>query len=461
MNYFQTGPGQTILSRFRMASLLLLSLALFSLRALATDEDSNSIPDLSDTNFTSPVAVIPEATPTAEAPVEVAPEPGELPTPGIVSNPTNAPGEQIRQFQTQLELARKQRREKYLMQAAGTLVTLLQANVPVELKRPALFELALTAQDDNQLVKAQQLFNQYLHVYQDDATTPEVLLRQGLIYRQMGVTSLAISKFYAVMSTALKLKLENMDYYKKLVLQAQIEIADTYYLEGKYAESADYFSRLLKNPPADLDQPLIEYKLVRSLYGLTNYAETVAQAQMFLNINPGSSDVPEVRFLLASTLKKLGRNQDSLKQVLLLLQSERENVNKNPEVWAYWQRRAGNEIAAQLFKEGDYLDALQINLSLADLDHSSAWQLPVWYQTGLVYEQLEQWQKAEDIYQRIVDRRGELADPAADASLLSLSDMAKWRKEYIAWLEKAKTTNQTFEGQGSASSPSPAGLPGH
>src|SRR5208337_2458386 len=107
------------------------------------------------------------------------------------------------------------------------------------------FELALVAQDANQLSRAEQIFAQYLQAYPDDPSAPEVLLRQGLIYRQMGVNTLAVSKFYAVMSTALKLKLDRMDYYKKLVLQAQIEIADTYYQEGKYEEAADFFRRLL------------------------------------------------------------------------------------------------------------------------------------------------------------------------------------------------------------------------
>ncbi len=93
-----------------------------------------------------------------------------------------------------------------------------------------------------------------------------------------------------------------------------------------------------------------------------------------------------------------------MQQVLLLLQSQEENVSKNPEVWVYWQRRAGNEIANQLYKEGDYLDALQIYQSLAELDSSAAWQAPVWYQIGLVYEQLQQWQKATDTYGQ--SRRG-------------------------------------------------------
>jgi tetratricopeptide (TPR) repeat protein len=226
------------------------------------------------------------------------------------------------------------------------------------------------------------------------------------------------------------------------VLQAQIEIADTYYLEAKYTESADYYMRLLKEPPADLDQAQIEFKLISSLSGMTNYSETIARGEVFLDTHPNSVDVPEVRFLLASAMKKLDRNQDALKQVLLLLQSQRD---KNQEVWAYWQRRAGNEIAAQLYKEGDYLDSLQINLSLADLDTSAAWQLPVWYQTALLYEQLQQWQKATDMYQRIVDRQKELTDPATSPSLLSLLEMAKWRKDYITWLEKAHTTDQTYQ----------------
>jgi tetratricopeptide (TPR) repeat protein len=388
-----------------------------------------------------------------------APEPGMLPTPGVATAGPVPEVDQVKAFQAQLDLARQQRADKGTVLATENLTALLASTAPAEIKRGALFELALVAQDENQLVKATQLFGQYLHLYPDDPTDPEVLLRQGLIYRQMGVTSLAISKFYAVMSTSLRLKLENLDYYKKLVLQAQIEIADTYYLEGRYTESSDYFNRLLKNPPADLDQAQIQYKLIRSLSALTNSAETVAHAQVFLDVFTNSLDVPEVRFLLAEALKKLGRNQESLKQVLVLLQSQRVNVDKNPELWAYWQRRAGNEIASQLFREGDYLDALQINLTLADLDKSPAWQLPVWYQTGLIYEQLQQWQKASDTYELILSRHDELTGSNASPSLISLSDMAKWRKDYLAWQEKAKITNLTYERSATNNLPGAVGTP--
>jgi tetratricopeptide (TPR) repeat protein len=377
---------------------------------------------------------------------ELAPEPGLLPTPGVKEMAgTNNQPDQIKDFQTQFELARKQRVEHAAAAAARTLVGLLETNVPPDLKRPVLFELALAEQDSGELLRAQQVFAQYLQLYPDDSTVPEVLLREGLLYRQMGLVSLAIPKFYAVMSTALKLKLDHIDYYKKLVLQAQVEIADTYYMEGKYDQATDYFSRLLKTGAEDLDKTQIQFKLIRSLASLTNHSETVAKAQVYLETHPASPEVPEVRFLLASALKKLGRNQESMKQVLLLLQSEQDNLHKDPQTWAYWQRKAGTEIAEQLYKEGDYLNALEIYLSVSDLDKSPAWQLPVWYRTALTYEQLQQWQKADETYQRILDRRKELTDKDTTPSLVSVFDMAAWRKDYIAWMQKAKVTNQAFQ----------------
>ncbi len=360
---------------------------------------------------------------------------------------TNAVGEYrpAAEIQVQIDLARSQRREKTPALAIKTLVGILETNAPPDLKRPALFELALATQDANQFVKAQQIFAQYLHLYPEDPSVPDILLRQGLLYRQMGVNTLAISKFYAVMSSALKLKLDNIDYYRKLVLQAQVEIADTFYQDGKYNESADFFSRLLKSSPAELERAQIQFKLVRSLSYLTNHTETIARSQAYLDSYPNSPEVPEVRFVLATTLKKLGRGQDAMKQVLLLLQSQQENVRKDPATWIYWQQRAGNEIANQFYKEGDYLDALAVYQGLAELDKSPAWQLPVWYQEGLIYEQLQQWQKAADSYQAILNRQKELTDATSSPSLASLFEMAAWRKDYIGWLEKARTTNLSFQ----------------
>jgi tetratricopeptide (TPR) repeat protein len=243
------------------------------------------------------------------------------------------------------------------------------------------------------------------------------------------------------MSMSLKLNLTNIDYYKSLVLQSQTEIADTYYSLGEFTESADFYTRLVKSDSPTLNKSQIEFKLIRSLSYLTNYSEIITRSQIFLEHYPDYPDIPEVRFILASADKAVGHNAEALKQVLLLLQSQQDNAKNNPELWAYWQRRAGNEIANQLYKEGDYTDALQIYQNLASLDTSTTWQAPALYQVGLVYEQLQQWQKATDTYDQILARKAEMTGTNAAPSLSSLCDMAQWRKDYIAWLQKARATN--------------------
>jgi tetratricopeptide (TPR) repeat protein len=415
---------------------------------LGAAAETNVVADAAaKSNLTELAATQTNLTTTAalESKMTVAPDFGGLTSSNLVQAVSAASAEQEAElyFQLQMDLAIRQRHDKSPALAAQTLINILNTNAGPEFKRKALFELALATQDNNDFVKAQQVYAQYLQRYPEDPSVPEILLRQGLLYRQMGVNTLAISKFYSVMTTALKLKLENMDYYKNLVLQAQTEIADTYYLLGQFNESADFYTRLLKADSPSLNKQQIEFKLIRSLSYLTNQdenLETISRAQKFLDRFPDYPDVPEVRFILASAYKTVGRNSDALKQVLLLLQSQEENAHRNPELWVYWQRRAGNEIANQLYKEADYLDALQIYQNLAALDSAPAWQAPALYQVGLVYEQLQQWQRASDTYSQIVARRVELTGSNAPPSLSSLCDMAQWRKDYIAWLQKAKAT---------------------
>ncbi|MGO8698640.1 MAG: tetratricopeptide repeat protein [Limisphaerales bacterium] len=348
-------------------------------------------------------------------------------------------------YQEQLELAERQRHEKNPTLAIGVLKNILETNAPPEIKRKALLNLALATQDSHDYVKAQQVYAQFRSRFPDDPSVPEILLREGLLYRQMGVNTLAISKFYAVMSTSLKLKLDNINYYKALVLQAQMEIAETYYLQGQFDQASEFFNRILKSDTPKMDREPIEYKLIRSLAYLTNNDETISHAQRFLEEYPVCTDVAEVRFLLASAYKGVGRNQDAMKQVLMLMQSEAQNASKAPEVWVYWQRKAGNQIANQLYKEGDYVNALQVYQCLADLDKSLSWQAPIWYQIGLVYEQLQQWQKATDVYTQLMERKKDLTGTNSAPSLASLCEMAQWRKDYIGWSAQARTANHEFQ----------------
>ncbi len=70
----------------------------------------------------------------------------------------------------------------------------------------------------------------------------------------------------------------------------------------------------------------------------------------------------------------------------------------------------------------------------------------------MIYEQLQQWQKATEVYLRVIDRKKELTGAISSPSLVSLIDMANWRNDYIAWMEKAKTANQSFRPGGTNNS---------
>jgi tetratricopeptide (TPR) repeat protein len=246
------------------------------------------------------------------------------------------------------------------------------------------------------------------------------------------------------MSSALLLKLDRLAYYQRLVLQAQTEVADTYYLDGKFNDAIDYFKRLLKLENPDLDRELILYKLTRSCAGAAAHGETLVNAQLFGELHPESEHLAEVRFLQAEALKHLGRKQEAVQVVLSLVTKQRAKADKNQENWAYWQQRTGNELANQLYQEGDFLNSLEIYRRLGEISGSTQWRLPAWYQAGLIYERLKQPEKADEFYGKILDTGKDLDAAGRTPSLDTILDMTRWRKERLGWQAKAEASNQTL-----------------
>ena len=69
---------------------------------------------------------------------------------------------------------------------------------------------------ENDLPRAEAVNAQFVEHWPNDPRIPEALLRQGQLYRQMGLNYLALTKFYAVMTAALSLKSDRPeDVYKR------------------------------------------------------------------------------------------------------------------------------------------------------------------------------------------------------------------------------------------------------
>ncbi len=345
---------------------------------------------------------------------------------------------EIAAFQRRLDSARSLRNAKLFEEATPHYAAVLTGNAPEEMKQGAMLELALMAQEQNNLARALQVLSQYLTRWPQDVSVPEILLRQGLIYRQLGMQNLAMAKFYATMTSALVVKSDQFDYYRRLVLQAQAEIAETLAQQNLHAEAAAAFARLLKEESPALNRPRVQHRYIQSLAAVGRHSETIGQAQDFLaKYASTSEEQAEVRFFLAGALKQLGRNNEALQEVLKLLQSQQSLARERPETLAYWQQRTGNEIANHLYKEGNFFPALEIYQSLLTLNPSPAWQCPIRYQIGLAYERLEQPAKAADAYGSILALEKEIgtnAPPGLNATL----DMARWRQSHLQWQQKTE-----------------------
>jgi tetratricopeptide (TPR) repeat protein len=346
-------------------------------------------------------------------------------------------------FSSDLAMARYYRKSVQPGKAESVLIGLLGGDVPDSIQKVALLQLAEVVCDENDLPRAQSIYSQFLERWPDDPRVPEVYLQQGEIFRRMGLTDLALSKFYSVMASALSLKNDQFAYYQKLVLRTQVEIADTHYLMGQFVDAADFYSRLLQNPDQGLDRPEMKFRLVRSLTIIGRNDEAASQAQDFLSRYPDSDQTPEVRYYLAQALKALGRDDDALQEVLLCLKQQKDKTGNDSAVWTYWQQRVGNEIGNQLYHEGDYVHALEIYVNLAQLDSSATWQVPVDYQMGLTYEKLSQPQKASDIYKEIVARENEVGTNATPG-MQAVFDMAKWRIDFLKWQTNAQAADLSF-----------------
>ena len=350
------------------------------------------------------------------------------------------------QYQLALESARKLREGAELKRAESMLIQLLESGATDDIKRPALLELGMVMQEQKSFPKAQQLYSEYVRRFDKDPSVPEVLLRQAYLYREMGIPVLAQSKFYAVISTCLNLKLEEMEYYQRLVLRAQAEIAETHYLQGQYESALDYFNRLLRLEDVDLERANVLYKLAQCYSKLNRLDEAIATARLLLETFPKHFDAAETRFLLVDALKKLGKNKEAIEELDLLLSSQKAEGKTDPQQWHYWQQRAGNHIANQFYREGDYISALHIYSVLAAVDSTPEWQMPVWYQIGLVYENLRQPQKAAETYDKVVKRLAEVKEP--NPSLSAVAEMAAWRKKNIDWEAAARQINKDLSSTG-------------
>ena len=340
------------------------------------------------------------------------------------------------ELDTWLDIAKRERASTNYAAAESLLKGILKRQLRTELYRPVLRELAVLYETKDELAKAQQVLAQYLTRYPSDLAVPEVLLEQGRNYQRMGVPRLAVSKFYAVMSSAINLTAGDPASAQRIVLRAQHEIANCYFDSAEYDSAVDFFRRMLKLPLSVRDEATVRFKLVRSLERLARTNEVVGEAEMFVRRCPTAPQLPEIRVVLATNLKSLGRDAEAVTQVAALLKQDRNQPGLDLEALARWQWRAGHDLGNQLYRQGDYINSLEVYRLLEELGDSPEWKWSIWYQTALVLEKLDQVGRARSTYQRILAERAK-APAGSQQGLDLVADLARWRLESLDWGEHA------------------------
>ncbi|MBN2068969.1 MAG: tetratricopeptide repeat protein [Opitutales bacterium] len=316
----------------------------------------------------------------------------------------------------------------------------LSQDISDDKRKSLLLEMAAMFERHNIKPKVAAVYEKYIEMYADDPLVPEIYMRLGFIYREMGAFDQALSKFYSVLNTSLSVNPEKAEMYRVISLKAQLEIADTHYAMGDYQAAAKFFDRLKRLNLPDEDRALVDFKFAYSQYLLENYPVVISNLQAFIKNYPDNKLVPESHFILANAYKHLGQPREAVNETLSLLRFESNKDHRNNEVWMYWKKRTGNQLANEFYEQGDFVNSLRIYQAMAKLSNTPDWQWPVVYQIGLCFERLRMFPRAIAAYEHI------LTDPEMpdgmnfepSESLKSIRELAQWRLEHLNWLTQTE-----------------------
>jgi tetratricopeptide (TPR) repeat protein len=328
-------------------------------------------------------------------------------------------------------------------------------------KKAALREISEHYEKHRQFTKAITILEKMIELFPGDSELPHFFFKAGMLYRETGAYGRSVSRFYSVLNTALKINERGIDTYRDLSQRAQMEIAETYLLTGEYKQAAKFFQLLARGELSAEQRAKVGFKALHCHYLLDDSAAAVVAAEKFLTEYSNDSSVPEVRFIQASALRSLGRKKEAFDAVLALLRVEKEKRESNPDRWAYWQKKTGNEFANGFYQQGDFISALTIYQTLAKLGEEPEWQWPVIYQMGLTFERLRLVSRAGEAYKYIIDqsKKIETGGTKLPESLANLLQMAQWRGEQLAWHYTAESQLQRLLGEPQAASAAGIDLP--
>lgn len=324
-------------------------------------------------------------------------------------------------------IAERKHENRLYEDARLSLQALLELHPGEVLEVQALRLLSETYRMDSEYPRAVAILERVVKDYPGDDSTPENLLVLGRLYREMGVTDLAMARFYSVLNSTLKLSEDNLDHYQLVARTAQFEIAETHLATGHYEEASEFFRRLSLLDLAPEDRARAQFKAASSLFLAEDWRGAGIALQRFLQNTPNNDDFPEAFYLLSFCYQNTGRHEESLRVALKLFDETLAAQATSPLNWRYWQRRVGNQLANDFFRKGQLNYALKLYDQLASITPEPLWRAPALYQVAVTAERLGLYPRADEAYGEVVT----LAESFPELS--EIGEMAAWRRENMTW----------------------------
>lgn len=335
--------------------------------------------------------------------------------------------ERLAMAESLLRIAERKHENHQDEDARLSLKALLELHPGEELEIQGLRLLAESYRSSEDLPRAAAILERLIADYPADPCTPENLLALGRIYREMGVTKLALARFYSVLNSTLKLSEDNLEHYQLVARTAQFEIAETHLATGHYEEASEYFRRLSLLDLAPEDRARAQFKAASSLFLAEDWKAAGTALQRFLQNTPNNDDFPEAYFLLSFCYQRTDRHEESLRVALKLFDKNLEAQTTSPMNWRYWQRRIGNQLANEFFSKGQLTYALKLYDQLASITPEPEWRAPALYQVAVTAERLGLYPRADEAYSEVEALAKQFPQ------LAEIGEMATWRRENLAW----------------------------
>lgn len=328
------------------------------------------------------------------------------------------------------------------MAAERRYLELLSLEVPELFRQRLLLEMAEMYDRLDIKPKVAAVYEKFIQEFPRTENIPEIQLRLGYLYREMGLHRQALARFYNVLNASLNVSEGELHRYRELSLRAQFEIAETHYMEGQFAQASRFFDRLLelKLPPHRRHEA--QFRSAYARYLLDDFGGARVRLEAFLRNNEDHALAAEARYLLANAHKRLNQPREAIAVTLALLRHESTRENAAEGNWLFWKKRTGNQLANEFYEQGDYHGALRIYQAMAPLSDTPSWQWPVIYQIGLCFERLGMTPRARDAYTFIIDAPVEPTQ--LTESLTAIQEMAEWRREQLMWLSQSEPRLQRF-----------------